>query len=292
MHGGTIGNRALRFWSVAAWALLTATSLSLLPGQLLAQETRPVRAPQPVPEEMLPQPPTPQPESPDPRSRASDLSPRTRSFGPGGTFPGGMAPRLASPFSRPPTEIAPARFEATVYEVQVPENRILDFDAQTLEAKAGTAQSLAKALAEFGPTKVLYKIDQSVNLFGEGITLGSSQPMVTGTRMMGAGQAVNSITYQQVGLMVNLSANPLPPDAPRKVPDTQVDFRLSVLADSGVELAPGVKASATRTVELSHSETPKFGRACVLLNVSATGDGAKAPPTAYVVRYVFSEATP
>jgi hypothetical protein len=99
---------------------------------------------------------------------------------------------------RPPTEVAPARFEATVFEVQIPENRIADLDAQSLENQAGTAQSLVKALAEFGPTKTLYKVDQTVNLFGESITLGTSQPMVTGTRMTDSGQVNNSITYCRV----------------------------------------------------------------------------------------------
>ena len=116
--------------------------------------------------------------------------------------------------------------------------------------------------------------------------------MVTGTRMTESGQAINTITYQQVGLIVNLSANPVPPDAPRKLPDTQVDFRLAVLTDSGVELAPKVKASSARNVELSHSETPKLGKACVLLNVSAATGSAASPATAYVVRYVFNETKP
>jgi multidrug efflux pump subunit AcrA (membrane-fusion protein) len=58
---------------------------------------------------------------------------------------------------------------ASVYEVQVPENRVADLDARSLESKAATAQSLAKALAEIGQTKVLCKVDQTVNLFGESI---------------------------------------------------------------------------------------------------------------------------
>lgn len=283
---------ATRPWAVAAGALVIVATFSAVPARLWAQESRPTRAPQPVVEEVPPQPPVPAPEPADGRSRTGSLPPRTRSVGTGGGFPGGMAPRMMPSAMRPPTEVAPARFEATVLEVQIPENRIADLDAQALETKADTAQSLAKALADFGPTKTLYKVDQTVNLFGESITLGTSQPMVTGTRMTDSGQAINSITYQQVGLVINLSANPAPPDAPKKVPDTQVDFHLAVLADSAVELAPKVKASSTRNVELSHSETPRFGKACVLLNASAASGSAATPATAYVVRYVFSETKP
>ena len=107
---------------------------------------------------------------------------------------------------RPPLEIAPARFEATVYEVQLPENRVAEFEAPALEAKAGTPQDLTKALGEFGKTRVLYKIDQTVNLYGENIVLGASEPMITGTRMMNTGSSVNTITYQHVGLIVSFAA--------------------------------------------------------------------------------------
>jgi hypothetical protein len=36
----------------------------------------------------------------------------------------------------------------------VPEDRIASLDARSLEAKAGTAQALAKALAEFGEASI------------------------------------------------------------------------------------------------------------------------------------------
>ena len=50
---------------------------------------------------------------------------------------------LASP---PPTNVAPARFKATVYELEIPENRIADLDAAKLESAAATPQALAAAL--------------------------------------------------------------------------------------------------------------------------------------------------
>jgi len=198
-----------------------------------------------------------------------------------------MAPAL-----RPPTEMAPARFEVTVYEVQVPENRLAELEAPALEAKATTAQDLAKALGEFGKTKVLYMIDQTVNLYGESIMLSTSEPMVTGTSRMGPGPAINSITYQQAGLVVNLAASPPPQDPPRKQLPVQVNFELSALADSGVEIGPEVKATRIRNMHLSHSETPRFGKPLVLLNVSAPAGADPAPPVAYVVRYVFRELKP
>lgn len=194
------------------------------------------------------------------------------------------------PAPPPPTEIAPARFEATVYEVQIPGDRIADLEAPTLEAKASTVQGLGKALQSFGSPKVLYKIDQVVNLYAESITLGTSEPMVTGSRRMDSGSAINSITYQQVGLIVNLSASSPPKDPPGKDLAVQVKFELSALAESGVELAPQVRANSIRSVQLSHSETPRFGNPVVLLNVCALSGSDQA--VAYVIRYRFSESKP
>jgi len=51
-----------------------------------------------------------------------------------------------------------------------------------------------------------------------------------------------TITYQQVGLLVSLSAS-TPKDSAHKLV-AQVSFQLSALADSGVEISPQVKATA------------------------------------------------
>jgi hypothetical protein len=189
----------------------------------------------------------------------------------------------------PPTELAPARFEATVYEVQVPEPRVGDLDALALEAKATTAQELAKALEDFGKARVLYKIDQTVNLHGESIMLGTSVPVVTASRRLESGPAMNSITYQDAGLMVNLSASAPSEGAAAGELCAQVNFELSAPFESEVELAPQVRATSSRKMELRHSEKPRFGKPLVLLNVSAAGVGDQVPPVAYVIRYVLSE---
>jgi hypothetical protein len=187
------------------------------------------------------------------------------------------------------TNIAPARFEATVYEVQVPEKRVTDLDAEALGAIAGTPEDLTKTLAGFGRVKVLYKIDQTVNLYGENITLSTSEPMVTSAHKMGPGPVINSITYMEAGFIVNLSSRTLAGESPGKVLYVEANFELSALADSGVEISPEVKATCIRSVRLNHSEAPRFGNPMVLLNVSAPGRGDKAQPVAYVIRYVFRE---
>ncbi|MCP5519977.1 MAG: hypothetical protein H7A46_00345 [Verrucomicrobiales bacterium] len=191
----------------------------------------------------------------------------------------------------PPTKIAPARFETTVYEVRLPRARISQLEAPALESKAATAGSLAKALGEFGDTQVLYKVDQTVNLCGETIRLGTQKPVIAGTRVMPTGQAINTVTYQEVGLIVKLAANPPPVHADRGSFPVQLEFELSVLEESGIEIAPSVPAFQTKQLQLSHGAAPHFGKAVVLLSVSAGTGSDQVFPTAYVIRYVFHKVT-
>jgi beta-lactamase regulating signal transducer with metallopeptidase domain len=307
-------------------AILTVGILNVLPLSLTAQQppapggtsgsTTPPAAPAPPAEASSPGQPAPPAAAEPPAPFQNGPRPRAGFTGGGGFGGGGFAGR-AGPFgsgqsaSAPPTNVAPARFEATIYEVAVPENRITDLDAVKLESAAATPQALATALSDFGSPKILYKVDQTVNLYGENITLGSQEPMVTGTRINADGKAINTISYQNVGLITRISAA-----APRdgsghpqtstvhlytndhpvaKVtygqntePDVQLNFQLSAMADSGVELASGVKANRIRSLSLSQSGTPKFGKPSVLVTVSAPGSGEKSPSTAYIVRYRFT----
>ena len=206
-------------------------------------------------------------------------------FRPLGMAPAPM-PMDAGPAAR---EIAPARFEATVYEVVGAEDRLAALQASALETKAATAQDLAKALGEFGTVRVLHKIDQTVNLHGESIVLGTREPMISGSSIGPGGRTVNSVTYQETGLRVNLSASTAPEGPANKVLSVQVNFELSVLAESGIEIAPQAKASSIRRMDLRHSEAPRFGKPLVLLQASAPGAAGKTPAAAYVIRYLFGE---
>jgi len=309
---------------LATAVILTVGALSVLPWRLTAQEPAAgagASTGASPPGAAAVQPPgNAQPQADD------ALEPPARQFGPRGSggFGGGGMPGGRSSFaaalqssSPPPTNVAPARFEATVYELDIPENRIAELDAATLEASAATPQSLAAALGAFGTPKVLYKVDQTVNLYGENITLGTQEPTVSGTTMNPRGMRVNSLMYQNVGLITRIAADPRSaernamirpfggggmggggrssggPGGPGFVaPDVQLNFQLSVIAKSGVEIADGVSASSVRTVALSQSGTPRFGKPSVLVTVSAAGAGEKSLPVAYIIRYLFTQPKP
>ena len=231
-------------------------------------------------------------EIPQPRIRSSADLPRTvRNVDGERTVPltAERAPsRLGPTPPRPPSEVAPARFEATVFEVQISNESIHNINVPSLEAKAGTPQALNKALDEYGKAKVLYKIDQVVNLFGENITLGTQEPVIANSRANISGGVINSVTYQQVGLIISISANRIP----KKSDDTdlcmQMNLELSAPFESSIEISPQMKATSTRNISLSHSEIPQYGKPLVLLNICVPGS-EKESPVAYVVRYIFSK---
>jgi beta-lactamase regulating signal transducer with metallopeptidase domain len=212
--------------------------------------------------------------------------------GVGGIRRGGMGGFTPPPTpATPPTNVAAARFEATVYELEIPENRIADLDADRLEGSAATPQALATALGAFGTPKILYKVDQIVNLYGENISLGTQVPLITGALDDGSGKPHNLISYTSVGLVTRISAAPSNAIKP-PVPHVQLNFILSVLADSDVPISDTVNGKNIRSVQLSQSGTPTFGKPTVLVTVNAADANAKTRPVAYIVRYLFTQATP
>jgi hypothetical protein len=250
-----------------AAAVLAASILSLLPWSLIAQPES----------EVAPTPTT----TPATTSRG-----RVGGMGSGG-FGRGMPASAIAP-TTPPAIVAPARFEATIYEITTSDNHIADIDAEKLEAVATTPQSLAAALKPFGSVKVLYKVDQIVNLYGEKIQLGANEPMVSSTRKDPNGNNINSVSYTSVGLITRISAAS-PADSKSTQPEVQLNFELSAFTSSGLEISSGVPANSIRTVALSQSGTPKFGKPSVLVTVSASGASEKTSPVAYIVRYLFTQ---
>ncbi len=187
-----------------------------------------------------------------------------------------------------PNELMPVRFQATVYELQAPTERLGTLDGNALAAKAATVESLSKALAAIGTPRVLYRIDQPANLFSEQIRIITREPVVTGTRKNSAGDEINTVQYQDLGVIVRLSAQAASKEAKRKNPDVKMSVELAALAPSDTQVPPGRKTMVTRTLSLDHSEPLKFGRPLVMLAISSAAADARTPATAYVVRYLFS----
>lgn len=198
-----------------------------------------------------------------------------------------ISPPVMSPS---PTDVASVRFEATVYEVQVPENRIAELDAQVFEAHAATQQNLARLLEDFGETKALYKVDKVINIYGDSIVLETMRPVITGGSVRRSEQSANTnpVTYISSGLRVNVAAGELRRPVQLEGVCLQVIFQLTYMTDSSAK----DKSGRMLNVQLSQSEKLKFGKPSVLLNVITQSGVDDAKPETYVIYYVFKEIKP
>jgi hypothetical protein len=216
--------------------------------------------------------------------------------------PGQRARRVPFPAGiLPSAEILSAQFQATVYEVQAAAERLGSLDDKMLARQAGTPETLLAALAQTGKTRLLYRIEQPVNVFSTRIIIGSSEPVISGTRNTTTGGTVNSINYQNVGFIVQLSAQGPTKDQDTAAPIVTSAIKLSVVRPGQKEIAPGQQESVIRAMSLDHSGALEMNRPQVLLAISSnafssfrrSADANKAgetptTPVAYVVRYQFS----
>ena len=181
-------------------------------------------------------------------------------------------------------ELTSARFQATVYETRVPEKGIDAFDAKSLAAKAGTAADLQKALAACGTTKVLYQVDQTVNLAEDRIHIGTREPFVRNTRRTERGPAISTVQYEHVGVIFAIKGKPTDSGL-----DATVQVEMSALTDSAKKISENVNAATVRSVELGHNGPVQLGRPVVLVSLDASSKGADGNAIAYVCRIVLSE---
>ena len=238
----------------------------------------------------------------DPRSEALEGRPVVAATGPGSQAAAGQRARETPyrPAMQLSAEILPAQFQATVYEVRASADRLGSLDAKALNRQAATPEALLSALAQTGKTPLLYRIEQPVNEFSTMITIGSSEPVIVGARTTVTGDAVNSISYQSVGVIVRLSAQAPPKDESGAAPTVTTAIRLSVLSPGEKEIAPGQKESAIRVMSLEGSGALELNQPRVLLTISSnafssfrTSDdrsgGTQTPitPVGYVIRYQF-----
>ncbi len=184
-------------------------------------------------------------------------------------------------------ELKSARFQATVYETRVPAKGIGAFDSKLLAAKAGTAADLQKALSACGKTKVLYQVDQTVNLAEDRIHIGKREPFVTNTRRTERGPAINTIQYQHVGIIIAVSGKPTGSGL-----DATVRIEMSALTESGTKVSENVNTVTVRTVELGHNGLVQLGKPVVLVSLDASSKDADGNAIAYVCRIVFGEPGP
>ncbi len=234
--------------------------------------------------------------------------------GGGGGFGGGFGSPLSLPAggTRGPmrpleapsdAQLLMARFQATIYEVQPPAGQTNALDPKALARQAATTETFLKALGEVGKARVLYRMDQPVNVFSDTLSIGSSEPVITATRMTDTGQAINSVSYQNVGAVVRLIASAQPGETGSRNPDVTLAVQVSTLGPGDIEIGPAQKRLAPRAARLDQTQPLAFDQPSVMLAVStsimqrgagprAAGSEKPAAPVIYVMRYNFGAVNP
>lgn len=200
--------------------------------------------------------------------------------GPGGRRPG-------APPEPPPA--MPIRLDLTVHQVELTAEQLLQVDAEVLALRSRTPLELHAALADLGPTELLYRVDQSLNLVpgarSESITVATDLPYLMAAAGGKDGQRVGQINRQKSGLRLHITA-PGGPGAPPHGVVMAVD--MSVMANSDLKLADELFVPVFRSIEVSEVFAP-LGRPCVSLSIDAVPGRPDGKALAYVTRIV---ATP
>lgn len=199
----------------------------------------------------------------------------------------GCEPEARRTGSEVAPSLSPVRFQATIYEVRLKADRVAHLDAERLAATAGTGADWEKALADMGEARALYRVDQTVNLTEDRIHIGKREPFVTNTRASRDGNAVNTIQYEDVGVIFAFSG-----ELTEQGGDINLDIEMSALADSATEIGGGVKAVTIRKAVLGRTGPIRLGRPEVLVSADASAEGADGNVIAYVCRIVFSDVQP
>ena len=181
----------------------------------------------------------------------------------------------------------PAQFQAAVYEVQLGADKIGTLDSHTLTRQASTADTLLQSLSDMGNARILYRIDQPVNVLSDQIQVGTNEPTAA-MRTIRTGRAVTTATGQKESLVVNLSAPAPSKETERKSPEVKVSLQLSTPASSDVQSPIGFRMSAIRKLSFEHTEPLELGRPVVLLSISASSDADQKSPRLHVIRYLFN----
>jgi len=177
-------------------------------------------------------------------------------------------------------------FQAEVYEVQASVERLDALDGKALAKQASNPDRLLKALSAFGKARILYRFDQPVNVAGDSLSIRTSEPVVMATRTAPNGERINSVKYDDVGVILRLSADDAT-DVARKRTEVTLKGELAVLAVGNVELVAGQKAVSVRTLAFEHKDELEPGKPRVMVTVNSTSTEPTQPAAVYVVRYVF-----
>ncbi len=172
------------------------------------------------------------------------------------------------------------RFEATVFQVAMPRDRVIELDAAKLAADAPTPAKLAEALKPFGAPQALCRVDQLVATGQPAqIRVSADVPYVSGRARTSSGASSASISRNNAGVNFSI-ASLAADDAPPQRPTAQIEVEISTMTDSSArgddDVVPPTFWRVNQTCSCAQT-----GRPVVLLSA-----GPAAASTQEVMAYV------
>ena len=185
----------------------------------------------------------------------------------------------------------PANLRATIYEVQATAAQLQALDTGGLTGK--TEDAVLGLLQQTGRTRLIYEVDQPINVFYGRITVGSQDPVATKMNVTTNGALADGISYQNTGAVLQFSASN-PTNDVNTNPVVSLTARVSGFAPGDLT-TPGFNGNGAvpRAAVFEDSAPLVFGRARLLTGViSRNTHGNEVAPTLYVVRYTFDKFSP
>ncbi len=178
-------------------------------------------------------------------------------------------------------------FDATIYDVRLPVDQIGRLDVDALARASETPDAFEKALAQLGTTKPMYRANQSVRLGGDTVNITTQVPIVTSSRMSDKGQAVNSVTYQNVGAMFTVAGK-----ASTGSSDLDLSIHVASTSDTGVAVGANVTVPVIRSATLSRKGPFQPHKPFVVMSVDANSVDKEGKAVAYIARITLGDPQP
>ena len=190
---------------------------------------------------------------------------------------GGMRSEANDP---PATDGPTCTFDATIYDVRLPADKLGLLDANDLAKASGTAADFEKALAAFGPIQPLYRVNQSVRLTKDRIAIGTEVPVITNSQVTGSGKTINSVSYQNTGAIFTLTGKTISSSNM----DVNLGIEVSAISDGGTAISENVKASLFRVATLSYKGPVTPAKSFVILSFNGGTRDEAGQAVAYIAR--------
>lgn len=136
---------------------------------------------------------------------------------------------------------APARLRLDIFRLQCTPEQGRKFSLDDVEKKAGTVDSLMDALKDVAKVDLLYRIDEQVDLgVNTNLVIGENVPVVQNVLVSKSGQVTPSVTYRDVGCILDISGKWREDGTAGNAADVKMNLEISQVEKSSTTLAGGV----------------------------------------------------